>query len=235
MLEGDRYGALRLLRGAKNRFGSTEETGVLEMTGEGLRDVPDPARAFLGAGGARVAGRRRRGHAGGHPADPGGGAGARGVRGHRHAAAGARGRDRRPAGAAGGRARLGGAAWTSRSQRLYVSLVGGATVSEPALDLPVALALASTSRDVGRRAGHRGLRRGVAAGRAATGAGPRATPAGGGPAGVPRRPSCRRGEDGERLRPASPALRDAAPDRRGGRRCARHWTRSIGSGPVPSG
>ena len=33
VLEGDRYGALRLLRGAKNRFGSTEETGVLEMTG----------------------------------------------------------------------------------------------------------------------------------------------------------------------------------------------------------
>ena len=33
-------------------------------------------------------------------------------------------------------------------QDLYVSLVGGATVSEPALDLPVALALASTSRDV---------------------------------------------------------------------------------------
>ena len=32
-------------------------------------------------------------------------------------------------------------------QDLYVSLVGGATVSEPALDLPVALALASTSRD----------------------------------------------------------------------------------------
>ena len=60
VLEGDRYGALRLLRGAKNRFGSTEETGVLEMTGEGLRDVPDPARAFLGAGGAEAPGSRSR-------------------------------------------------------------------------------------------------------------------------------------------------------------------------------
>ena len=56
VLEGDRYGALRLLRGAKNRFGSTEETGVLEMTGEGLRDVPDPARAFLGEGGGEAPG-----------------------------------------------------------------------------------------------------------------------------------------------------------------------------------
>ena len=50
MLEGDRYGSLRMLRAAKNRFGSTEEVGVLEMTAEGLRDVADPARAFLGEG-----------------------------------------------------------------------------------------------------------------------------------------------------------------------------------------
>ena len=50
LLEGDRYGSLRILRAAKNRFGSTEEVGVLEMTGEGLREVDDPARAFLGEG-----------------------------------------------------------------------------------------------------------------------------------------------------------------------------------------
>ena len=39
--------ALRLLRATKNRFGSTEEVGVFEMGERGLREVADPARAFL--------------------------------------------------------------------------------------------------------------------------------------------------------------------------------------------
>ena len=46
-LEGERYAALRLVRATKNRFGSTDEVGVFEMAGEGLLEVPDPARAFL--------------------------------------------------------------------------------------------------------------------------------------------------------------------------------------------
>ena len=46
-LEGDRYAALRLLRTTKNRFGSTEEVGVFEMRDAGLAEVADPARAFL--------------------------------------------------------------------------------------------------------------------------------------------------------------------------------------------
>ncbi len=46
-LEGDRYGPLRLLRAAKNRFGSAEEVGVFEMDETGLVGVVDPARAFL--------------------------------------------------------------------------------------------------------------------------------------------------------------------------------------------
>lgn len=46
-VEGDRSGSLRLVRATKNRFGSTEEVGVLEMGEAGLREVPDPARAFL--------------------------------------------------------------------------------------------------------------------------------------------------------------------------------------------
>jgi DNA repair protein RadA/Sms len=44
--EGDRYHAHRVLRAAKNRFGSTNELGVFEMTGEGLVGVPDPSELF---------------------------------------------------------------------------------------------------------------------------------------------------------------------------------------------
>lgn len=48
--EGDRQRFYRTLRAAKNRFGSTEELGVFEMTGAGLRAVDDPARLFAGDG-----------------------------------------------------------------------------------------------------------------------------------------------------------------------------------------
>ena len=44
--EGDRYHAHRILRAAKNRFGSTNELGVFEMTGAGLQGVPDPSAVF---------------------------------------------------------------------------------------------------------------------------------------------------------------------------------------------
>ena len=44
--EGDRYQAHRVLRAVKNRFGSTNELGVFEMTGTGLVGVPDPSAIF---------------------------------------------------------------------------------------------------------------------------------------------------------------------------------------------
>jgi len=44
--EGDRYHEHRILRAAKNRFGSTNELGVFEMTGAGLVGVPDPSEVF---------------------------------------------------------------------------------------------------------------------------------------------------------------------------------------------
>jgi len=47
-LEGERFHAVRLLRAAKNRFGSTNEIGVFEMSSNGLAEVRDPARAFVG-------------------------------------------------------------------------------------------------------------------------------------------------------------------------------------------
>jgi DNA repair protein RadA/Sms len=44
--EGDRYHEHRILRATKNRFGSTNELGVFEMTGTGLVGVPDPSALF---------------------------------------------------------------------------------------------------------------------------------------------------------------------------------------------
>ncbi|TML10315.1 MAG: DNA repair protein RadA [Actinobacteria bacterium] len=44
--EGDRYHAHRVLRAAKNRFGSTNELGLFEMTGAGLVGVPEPSELF---------------------------------------------------------------------------------------------------------------------------------------------------------------------------------------------
>ena len=44
--EGDRYREHRVLRATKNRFGSTNELGVVEMTAAGLVGVPDPSELF---------------------------------------------------------------------------------------------------------------------------------------------------------------------------------------------
>jgi DNA repair protein RadA/Sms len=46
-LEGERYQHYRVLRAAKNRFGSTNELGVFEMTDAGLAEVPNPSAVFL--------------------------------------------------------------------------------------------------------------------------------------------------------------------------------------------
>ncbi len=46
-LEGDRYQAYRLLRALKNRFGATSEVGVFEMAGAGMLEVSNPSEAFL--------------------------------------------------------------------------------------------------------------------------------------------------------------------------------------------
>ena len=145
-LDGDRYGSLRLLRASKDRYGSTDEVGVLEMTADGLRPVPDPGRAFLGDG------------YGGAP----GVAVAATLEGSRPllvevqaltAPSGYGAPRRTVAGVDGNRVALLVAVLARRcgidlsSHDLYVSLAGGATVAEPALDTAVALALASAARD----------------------------------------------------------------------------------------
>ena len=45
--EGDRHASYRILRGVKNRFGSTNEIGVFEMRETGLEEVPNPSEYML--------------------------------------------------------------------------------------------------------------------------------------------------------------------------------------------
>jgi len=46
-LEGEPFSNYRVLRSVKNRFGSTNEVGIFEMCGNGLAEVSDPAQVFL--------------------------------------------------------------------------------------------------------------------------------------------------------------------------------------------
>ena len=55
-VEGDRQTALRFARTLKNRFGPTDEVGCFEMSGEGMREVPDPSGLFISERGAPVSG-----------------------------------------------------------------------------------------------------------------------------------------------------------------------------------
>lgn len=54
--EGDRFQQYRILRAVKNRFGSTNEIGIFEMTGKGLRDIENPSLIFLSEKEERVPG-----------------------------------------------------------------------------------------------------------------------------------------------------------------------------------
>lgn len=47
-LEGERFASFRILRCVKNRFGTTNEVGVFEMTGKGMEEVLNPSALFLG-------------------------------------------------------------------------------------------------------------------------------------------------------------------------------------------
>lgn len=46
-LEGERYFSYRMLRGVKNRFGSTNEIGMFEMQSEGLVEITDPSKVLI--------------------------------------------------------------------------------------------------------------------------------------------------------------------------------------------
>jgi DNA repair protein RadA/Sms len=145
-LEGDRSAGLRLLRASKNRYGSTEEVGVFEMGELGLTELTDPARAFLvehdGAAPGSVVAPTLEGTrpllvevqalvapvAYGTPRRTG-----VGIDPNRLALLVA---------VLGRRAGIG-----LGSHDVYANLAGGLTLEEPGLDLPLALALASSLRD----------------------------------------------------------------------------------------
>lgn len=56
MFAGDKSSPYRLLRSSKNRFGSTDELGVFEMSDRGLAPVQDPSRLFWSTAGDPVSG-----------------------------------------------------------------------------------------------------------------------------------------------------------------------------------
>jgi DNA repair protein RadA/Sms len=145
-LGGERGGVMRLVRAAKNRFGSTDELGVLEMGESGLREVADPGRAFLAD------------HVGAAP----GSVVAATLEGSRPllievqalvSPAGYSTPARRASGIDPTRLALLLAVLGRRAgvglgtHDVYANLAGGVSVAEPGLDLAVALALASSLGD----------------------------------------------------------------------------------------
>ncbi|MFN8590806.1 MAG: DNA repair protein RadA [Thermomicrobiales bacterium] len=145
-LEGERHGSFRVLRAVKNRFGSTDEVGVFEMVELGLQEVRNPSEAFLA---------ERHGNSPGSSV-------AVTVEGTRPILVEVQalttptsfGLPRRSAnGLDNGRLQLLVAVLQKRvglglgGQDVYANVVGGMRIGEPAADLAVALALASSYRD----------------------------------------------------------------------------------------
>jgi DNA repair protein RadA/Sms len=145
--EGDRGHQFRILRGAKNRFGATDEIGVFEMTGAGLAEVPNPSALFLA---------ERRGNVSGSAVFAG-------LEGSRPVlveiqvllAPNPGGSPRRSViGWDSGRLAMLLAVLETRCglklamNDVYLNVAGGLRVSEPAADLAVAAALISAASDV---------------------------------------------------------------------------------------
>ncbi len=145
-LEGERFHSYRLLRSVKNRFGATSEVGVFEMTQEGMVEIENPSSAFLAERSPHTAGN----------------AIAVTMEGTRPllvemqalTSTTAFGLPRRTAnGIDMGRLLLLTAVLTQRvglklyNQDIFVNVVGGLKITEPAADLPTALAIASSFRD----------------------------------------------------------------------------------------
>jgi DNA repair protein RadA/Sms len=146
-LEGEPFSAYRVLRGVKNRFGSTNEVGVFEMKQEGLIEVDNPSKAFLA---------QRLAEAVGSAVVPT-------LEGSRPllveiqalTTPTAFGLPRRTAnGVDFNRLLLITAVLTKRvglklgNQDIIVNVTGGLKIGEPAADLGIALAIASSARDI---------------------------------------------------------------------------------------
>ena len=150
-LEGDRFQAYRLLRSVKNRFGATAEVGVFEMREGGLIEVTNPSEAFLAERMINAAGS----------------AIAVTMEGTRPILVEIQGLTsptqfgnarRTPNGVDFNRLLLITAVLTRRvglklaEQDIFVNVVGGIQIEEPAADLAVAAAIASSWKDLPIRA-----------------------------------------------------------------------------------
>ena len=144
--EGDEHNSYRILRAAKNRFGATNEIGVFEMGDRGLSEVPNPSEALLS----------------GRPKDSPGSCVTCVMEGVRPVLAevqalvtpSAYGNSRRSSnGFDYNRAMMLSAVLEKRGGLVlsncdfYVNVIGGLTVDEPAADLALVVALASSIRD----------------------------------------------------------------------------------------
>jgi DNA repair protein RadA/Sms len=150
-LEGDRFQAYRLLRSVKNRFGATAEVGVFEMRERGLVEITNPSEAFLAermvnAPGSAIAVTME----GTRPLLVE-------VQGLTSPAQFGNAR-RTPNGVDYNRLLMLAAVLTRRvgiklgEQDIFVNVVGGLKVDEPAADLAITAAIASSMRDVSVRA-----------------------------------------------------------------------------------
>jgi len=146
-LEGDRYQAYRLLRSVKNRFGATSEVGVFEMREKGMIEISNPSEAFLAE----------------RMVNTPGSAIAVTMEGTRPILVEIQGLTnpttfgnprRTPNGIEFNRLLLISAVLTRRAgipltdQDVFVNVVGGLKISEPAADLAVAAAIASSVKDI---------------------------------------------------------------------------------------
>jgi len=144
--EGERGHSFRALRTQKNRFGSATEVGVFEMTAEGMREVPNPSALFLAE--------RPRGVPGSVIAATNEGTRSMLVEVQALVGALAAGSARRTAnGVDSGRLAMILAVLERKSGLMlagtdvFLNVAGGIRVEEPAIDLPIALAVASSLRD----------------------------------------------------------------------------------------
>ncbi len=150
-LEGDRFQSYRLLRSVKNRFGATAEVGVFEMGENGLTEVTNPSEAFLAE----------------RLVNTPGSAVAVTMEGTRPLLVEVQGLTspsnlgnprRTPNGVDFNRLLLVTAVLTRRlglklfEQDVFVNVIGGLRIDEPAADLAIAAAIASSMKDVPVRA-----------------------------------------------------------------------------------
>lgn len=146
-LEGERFASFRILRCVKNRFGTTNEVGVFEMAGSGLVEVKNPSQLFLGEDAIKASGNVITAIM----------EGSRALLLEIQALTSVTNfgyPKRTTAGYDSNRLQLLTAILSKRAnlnlsnQDIYVNVVGGIKIDEPAADLAVALAIVSSMKDI---------------------------------------------------------------------------------------